>query len=177
MFNWLDIVLLIVLLITLVLGLIKGLVRQLVGILAVIAGLVLGILYYRPVASAFRPLVATDTLAFLLGFLTIFLVVLVAGWLISRLFSKAERGSIKFVNHLLGGVFGLLKGVLICGILIFALLVFPVNLRALQDSLVAPYCVRVTRAAVDLIPQDLKDGFKDAADQIISRGGGHGERI
>ena len=79
MFNWLDIVLLIVLLITIVLGLIRGLVRQLVGILAVIAGLVLGILYYRPVASAFRPLVATDTLAFLLGFLTIFLVVLVAG--------------------------------------------------------------------------------------------------
>lgn len=177
MFNWLDIVLLVILLITLILGLIKGLVRQLVGILAVLAGLILGMLYYRLVATAFRPLVTTDTLAHLLGFLTIFLIFLLAGWLFSRLFAKAERGSIKFVNHLLGGVIGLVKGVLICGILVFALLVFPVNLQALQRSMVAPFCVKATKAAVDLIPQELKDEFRDTADKIIGKGGESVERI
>ena len=102
---------------------------------------------------------------------------LIQGWLFSRLFSRAEKGSIKFVNHLMGGAFGLLKGVLIGGILIFALSVFPVDLGALQGSVVAPYCVRLTQGAIGLITRDLKEKFKDAYQEVIDKGGRHVERV
>lgn len=177
MFNWLDIVLLVILLITVVLGFVKGLVRQLIGIAAVAAGIILGFLYYRPIAAAFRPLVTTDTLAHLLAFLTVFLVLLLAGWLINHIFARAEKGSIKFINHLLGGIFGMLKGALICGALVFALLVFPVSLGALRDSTVAPYCMQMTKAAIRLIPEDLKNRFLDAYRELVRKGGEHVERV
>lgn len=177
MFNWLDIILFVILAVTLVLGCIKGLIRQLVGILAVVIGLILSMGYYQSVGSFYRPLVASDSLAYFLGFLTIFLFVLLLGWLISRIFSKVMKGSLKFINHILGGFFGLLKGVLICGVIVFALLVFPINTEVLKKSFAAPYCLKITKGVVELIPKQLKIKFKDAYKEIIGRGGKNVERV
>lgn len=177
MFNWLDMILLFILAITLVVGIIKGLVRQLVGILAVIIGLILGLAFYAQVGTAFRPLVATDSIAHFLGFLTIFFLVLLVGWLVSRLFAKVMKGPFKFINHLLGGGLGIIKGVLICGVLVFAMLLFPVNFKALRTSTLAPYCITLTKGVVALIPQELKDKFKATYQQISGEGKKDGERI
>ena len=73
----------------------------------------------------------------------------------------------KLLGHV--GVYltnGLLKGILICGVVVFALMVFPVNKRVLVESQIAPYCVFVTRAVVGLIPQELKDKFKEVYQDI-----------
>jgi len=176
MFNWLDIVLLVILAITLILGCIKGLVRQLIGILAVIIGLILSLMYYHSVGTFFRPLVSNDSIAHFLGFLSIFLIFLLLGWLVSRLFSKVMKGPLKFINHVLGGFFGLLKGTLICGIIVFAFLVFAVNTKALKGSIIAPSCLKMTKAVVNLIPQELKDKFRNAYQGVIGRRGKNDEK-
>ncbi len=177
--NTLDIILLIVLLVTLVLGLIKGLVRQVIGIVAVVAGLILAARYYpRAVAPSSIRSSLPSIVAELSGFLAFFAVVIAAGWLIGLLFSKLMKGPLEFVNHLLGGVFGLVKGVLICGVLVFALLVFEVQQDALAESRLAPFCFHVTRAIVSLIPGDLKAKFKTAYEEMRGRGGeSHGQEI
>lgn len=169
-FNWLDVLLVLILGTALVLGIIKGLVRQIVGILAVIVGLILAIAFYAPLASAFSILSDNEVMTQFLCFAFIFLVVLVAGWLIGRMFSKAMKGPLKFMNHVFGGAFGLLKGALICGILVFALLVFPVNSEALKSSSIAPYCIKVTRGIINLIPQELKQAFFQAYEDIFGKG-------
>jgi len=65
----------------------------------------------------------------------------------------------------------LLKGILICGIIVFAFLVFAVNTKALKGSMIAPSCLKMTKAVVDLIPQELKDKFRDAYQGVIGRRG------
>jgi membrane protein required for colicin V production len=176
-FNWLDVILLIILLITVIMGIIKGLVRQLIGIVAVIVGVILALAYYPYVSQIVKPLFSNEAIAHFLGFMVIFIVTLVLGWVLGRLFSKAMKGSLKFLNHLLGGGLGLIKGVLICGIIIFALMVFPVQNNALKGSELAPYCLKVTQAAIDLIPLELKEKFNKTYNEIIKGGEKDAKRV
>lgn len=176
-FNWLDIFLLVILAVTLIIGLIKGLVRQLVGIIAVIAGLILAAFYYPYAAAVLSRLPISEGWSSLIGFLVIFIVVLLLGWLVSFLLSKLMKGPLKFLNHLFGGALGLVKGVLICGVIVFAMLVFPVDRMALQESSVAPYCYWITRGLVQLIPKELKEKFKEAYDDIVGSSEKHGKEV
>ncbi len=175
--SWLDIVLLVVLATTIVLGLIKGLIRQVVGILAAVAGLVLAAAYYPDASRLLEKLIKSEKWADWLSFLLIFFVVLLLGWLIGWLISKLMKGPLKFVNHLLGGVFGLVKGVLISGVIVFAFLVFPIDQKALEKSTLSPYCLSVTRAMVHVIPSELKDKFRMAYQDIIGRIGKRGKEV
>ena len=176
-FNWVDFILLAILAITLVLGLIKGLVRQVIGLLAVIAGLILALFYYPYAAEMIMPLVGREAPAQFLGFLAVFLLILCVGWFISSLFSKLLKGPFKFINHLMGGVLGLVKGVLICGVIVFAMLVFPVQTEALKQSRLAPACLYLTKTMVNLIPRDLREDFKRAYQDIMGEKRGDDRRI
>ncbi len=175
--NTLDIILIAVLLVTLILGLIKGLVRQIIGILAVVGGLVLGALFYAQAASVFHKIITSETVSNFVGFLAIFLIVLLAGWLVGLLVSKLMKGPLAFINHVMGGVLGLFKGVLICGVIVFAMLVFEVRKGALEGSRIAPLCFRVTKAMVQLIPRDLKAKFTRTYKDMRGGGGEHGQEI
>lgn len=173
----LDIILAVVLLVTLVLGLIKGLVRQAVGLVAVVAGLVLAARYYPRAGAFVRKIVSNGVVADFIGFLALFAAVIAAGWLVGLLISKLMKGPLNFLDHVLGGVFGLFKGVLICGVIVFALLVFEVRRDALAGSKLAPLCFHATRAVVRLIPGDLKAKFKTAYQGAQKGGATHGQEI
>ncbi len=175
--SWMDIVILVILLITLIIGLIKGFVRQVIGLAAVVAGLLLAAKYYLPVSQIVNRLVATEKWSGLIAFLVIFLAVLVAGWLISFLVSKLIRGPLKFIDHLIGGALGLLKGILICGVIVFALLAFPVDKKALLESRLAPYCYWMTKGIIHLIPQELKEKFRETYKDIVKEKRPYGKEV
>jgi len=175
--NALDIVILVILVVTLVLGLIKGLVRQVIGIAAVIAGLVLAARYYDRVAAVFGRAFNSEKWASIAAFAVIFIIVLLVGSLISFLVRKLLPGPLRFADHLFGGVLGLVQGVLISGVIIFALLAFPVNKSLLIESRLAPYCYWLTKAMVRLIPQDLKDQFYQTYREVVEGTGSHGQEI
>ena len=169
-FNWVDLILLVILGLTVLFGVMRGFVRQIIGILAVIVGLILAVNYYLVVSDFFSRWISSSTLSNFVAFIGIFIAVLCLGGILSFIFSKVIRGPLKFVNHALGGGLGLLKGLLICGVIVFAMLVFPFKEDALKQSFLAPYCVRVTKAVLYLIPDDLKVKFNEAYEDIIKRG-------
>ncbi len=175
--NWLDVILIIILVITTTLGIIKGLVKQLFGLLSVFIGLILALSLYSQMAWLYLRLVSSQVLAQFLGFLTIFLTVLGLGWLASYLLSKLVKGPLKVLNNLLGGGLGLLKGILICGVVVFALLVFPINKKVLKESRLSPPCLGMTRAVIKLIPRELKEKFKETYEEITKKVGKNGEKI
>ncbi len=175
--NWLDIILIAILVITSILGIIKGLVKQVFGLLAVIIGLILALGFYSQVSWLYLRLVSREVLAHFLGFLTIFLAVLCLGWVSSYLLSKFIKGPLKLLNNVLGGGLGLLKGILICGIVVFALLVFPISKKALKESQLSPVCLQMTKAIISLIPRELKEKFKEAYQGITRRVGKDGKKI
>jgi membrane protein required for colicin V production len=175
--NWLDIVFIVVLVATLVIGIVKGLVRQVIGLAAVIVGLVLASLYYAGIAEIFQKFVHDQLVSNFLGFLVLFFCVLAVGALLSHFISKAMKGPLAFVNRFFGGLFGLLKAILICGIIAFALTAFNIARPALETSRLAPICLGVTRAAVNLIPQELRTKFNQSYQEIRKSGGKDGQKI
>jgi membrane protein required for colicin V production len=168
--NWLDLILLVILGLSVLFGFLKGFVRQIVGILAVIVGLILAVNYYQGVSDFFMKWIRISTLSHFIAFIVIFIAVLCVGGVLSFIFSKVMKGPFKFVNKALGGGLGLLKGLLISGVIVFAMLVFPFKEDALKQSFLTPYCLRVTKAVIYLIPDDLKEKFNEAYKDIVKSG-------
>jgi len=175
--NWLDWVLLAIIILTAVVGLVRGFVRQAIGLVAVVCGLVLAVVYYEQLAGVFNTFVHNPLLSNFLGFLLIFGVVLAAGAILGYLLTKAMKGPLAFANRFFGFLFGLVKAVLICGILVFALVSFEVAKPALETSVLAPACLGVTRAVINLVPKDLRTRFNDSYKRIRDSGGKHGQEI
>lgn len=169
MSNWLDLVIAIILLTTIVIGLVKGFARQIIGIVAVIIGLILAVNYYSAFSDFFFRFISHKITSHFLGFLIIFSAVLLLGGLLSHLFSKVLKGPFKLFDRILGAALGFLKAILICAILVFALLVFPVNKTVLMESRLAPLCLGVARAMVYMIPQDLKEKFREKYKEVAKR--------
>lgn len=176
MIGWLDIVLAIILTITVVIGLVKGLIREILGVAAAVGGFVLAGHYYQRAADLLGGLVHNAIAARFLGFLLILTAVLAVGGLLSFLLSKLMKGTIKVLNHFLGGVFGLLEGLIIGGALVFGLLVFPVDRAAVSESRLAPYCYGLTKTIVSLVPKDLKNAARNAYRSIFKNEKGHGQK-
>jgi len=175
--NWIDVILISILALTSILGIIKGLVKQVFGLLAVIIGLILALGFYSHVSWLYLRFVSNEVLAHFLGFLTIFLIVLCLGWVSSYGLSKFIKGPLKLLNNILGGGLGLVKGVLICGVVVFALLVFPISKKALKESALSPVCLQMTRAVISLIPKELKERFKEAYLEVTKRVKKNGKKI
>lgn len=169
-FNWFDILLLVIIGVTVIIGIIKGFLRQIIGLLAVILGLLLAIKYYSYAGDIFG-FIRNEIFAQLLGFFLIFMAVLCVGWVINILLAKAIRGPFKSMNRLLGAGLGFVKGVIICTVVVFGFLVFPVNTKALENSQLAPYCIEIANITYNLIPQELKDKFSEAYQEIMGKRG------
>jgi uncharacterized membrane protein required for colicin V production len=56
------------------------------------------------------------------------------------------------VDRILGGVFGLLRGMLISGIIVFGLIAFPVNDDLLLKSKLSPYVISTVEVFLKLLP-------------------------
>jgi len=78
-----------------------------------------------------------------------------------------KAASIKWVDRLLGGVFGLLRGWAICSILVLGLIAFPVRDSVMERSFLAPYMLAGARTAVLLVPQNLKDQFNEQYKKVL----------
>lgn len=169
-FNWFDILLLVIIAVTVIIGIIKGFLRQIIGLLAVILGLFLAIKYYSYAGDIFG-FIRNEIFAQLLGFFLIFTIVLCIGWVINMLLAKAIRGPFRSMNRLLGAGLGFVKGLIICTVVVFGFLVFPVNAKALENSQLAPYCIEIANIAYNLIPQELKDKFNEAYQEILGKRG------
>ncbi len=147
----------------------KGLSRQVIHLAAVVAGIVLGAWFYGRVAEVLEPHVTSPTAAKLGGFLIVFCGVVFVGALASWIVGKFLRiTGLSIVDHLLGAVFGLLRGVLVAVALIMGVMAFSKDgtpPRAIEESRVAPYVSQAARVFAALAPRELKDGFHKSYEQ------------
>jgi membrane protein required for colicin V production len=146
----------------------KGLVREIISLVALIGGFVLAVLYYPAVGNMMIDFTRTDSVAHFLGFLIIFagciLFGSIAAFLVNR-FVKAAK--LKWVDRLLGGVFGLLRGWAIASILVVALIAFPIREAMMTRSVLAPFLLAGARAAILLVPQNMKDKFYEHYQKVL----------
>jgi len=146
----------------------KGLVREITSLVALIGGFIFAVIYYPVVAHWFADFTKNESVASLLGFMIIFLSCLLAGAIVSFIINRfLKAASIKWVDRLLGGVFGLLRGWAICSIMVVALVAFPVRDRVMAHSVLGPYLLAGARTAVLMVPQSLEDQFNEQYKKVL----------
>ncbi|MCC6362539.1 MAG: CvpA family protein [Bryobacterales bacterium] len=167
--NWLDVVLGIVLAASIVSGLIKGFIRTAIGITAAVLAVILGMWFYGSAGSVFQEYVSSRSVSNFLGFACIFLLVLLGGALLGRLLAVLFKwAGLSFVDRILGGCFGLLRGVLICIAIVMALMAFTMTPppRSVVNSTLSPYILDAARIFSKAAPRELTDGFQSSYDKI-----------
>lgn len=159
--NWVDWVLAIIILLSTVLAIKKGFVRELISLAAVVLGLVLAAVEYWRAAAWFEDLAKSHQVALAFGFLTVFILVLVAGAIASAIARfLVKTAGVEWFDRFMGGVFGLLRGVIIDSILLMVLVAFSIKPTAVSESHLAPYVSAGARAVALVMPRGLKGEFR-----------------
>ena len=127
----------------------KGFVQELISLASVVIGLVVAAIGYARAAVWFDDLTKSHEIALGLGFLVLFLGTLLVGALVGIVARKLiKTAGIQWFDRFLGGVFGLVRGVLVDAILLMALLAFAIKPDAVRQSALAPYVTTGARASL-----------------------------
>jgi membrane protein required for colicin V production len=163
--NWLDILLGVILLLSVLAGLKDGLARAGIGFLAAIAAIVCAMWFYPNAAYFVHKVIHSAAAANVIGFLLVFAAVIGVGGVIALLVEKVFKVvHLSWLNRLLGGAFGVVRGVLICGAIVLLFLAFsgkePPQL--VRHSRIAPYVIHATRAMAYAAPREIREGFEQS---------------
>lgn len=167
--NWLDFVLFLILGISVVGGIAKGFAKLVVGFLAAVSGFLCALWFYGWAGGFLLPYVSHKGIANFIGFLLIFLGVVILGALAGKLLGVLLKwAGLSWLDRLMGGVFGLLRGLVFAIALVLALLAFSPTPppRSVVDSRIAPYMIDAAHICASLAPREVKDGVMQSYGKV-----------
>ncbi len=149
--TWIDIIIIIIILALTIHGIIIGLIRGMFDILGIIVGYILAVQY-----SGLMEI--PRFLAFLLIFIIVVIIVSILGRIISKVIHATPFG---FVDRILGGFVGLLKGLIICFVFLIVLLLIRKENKTLYRSEIAPFIIRGGLIMSQVLPQKWYDWIEE----------------
>ena len=164
-----DILFAVIILLSTAFAFFKGMSREIIGIGVIILGFVLAALYHGVIAAKLVDFGCSEILAELVGFLGIFLGCVLLGTIVSFIvdrFLKAVK--LKWIDRLLGAIFGFLRGWIFSAIIVLALTAFPAQNSFMSRSLLVPYLLGSAGLMIHVTPDDLKEKFEERSRQIIN---------
>jgi membrane protein required for colicin V production len=167
--NWIDLVLALVIVSSLIAGFSAGFARVAVGLGAMILGIFCGFWFYGVVGGYVMDYVASRAIANLIGFFVILIVILVLGAVVGRILAKFFKwAGLSWLDRVLGGVSGLVRGFLIAAAMATVLLAFSPEPPppSVVDSKLLPYVINVSDVLAAMTPREIKDSFYTAKDKV-----------
>jgi membrane protein required for colicin V production len=165
--NWLDWVLAAVIVVSVLTAMKKGFVAELVSLATVVVGLIVAAFKYRQVAVYFEDITKSHEVALAAAFLALFVGILILGALISALAQKLiKTAGIHWFDRFMGGVFGLIRGVLVDSVLLMVLVAFAIKPGSVQKAILAPYVTTGARVIALAMPNELKAQFRAGFEQF-----------
>lgn len=156
----LDWILLFILAVSVISAIVKGFVHEALMMAATVVGIILGVWLYPSLASHWTAIHSAPVRNFL-AFLAIFLAVLIAAAIVARLARKLiEAAGLRWFDRLLGGALGLVRGVLICIVLLVMLTVFPFDLGLVRRSQLAPDLLVAGDLFAAVLPGQMQQDFQ-----------------
>ena len=138
--NQIDTVIIIVVAISSAFGLWRGLVKELLSLLSWIAALLVARVYGEPLARLLVNMIESESIRYVTAFVLLFVIVIMIGTLINHFVAKLFTVTgLKFLDRLLGVVFGLARGTVIVLVILFILNVFVSETEWWQESTLIPY--------------------------------------
>lgn len=167
--NWLDLILVLIVGASVVSGFRKGFLKIGIGFAAVVIGFICASWTYGTVAASIDPYVRSSSVAKLLGFLAVLAAIMVLGAIVSALLGRLFRlVGLSWLDRLGGAVFGFVRGMLICVVLVMILLAFSPTMTndSVANSWTAPYVVETSRLVSKVTPHEIKDGFREGYENV-----------
>ena len=169
--NWIDLLLLVVIACSVLAGFAAGFARVGVGFAAMIVGLFCGFWFYGVMGAYFFDYVSSRAISNLIGFFVIFAGVLILGAIVGRILAKFFKWvRLSWLDRLLGGAFGLVRGFVIAAGMVTVLLAFAPSPppRSVVDSKLMPYVINVSELFAALTPHEIKDAFYATKERVKS---------
>ncbi|MCS7023361.1 MAG: CvpA family protein [Bryobacteraceae bacterium] len=167
--NWLDVILGLALGSSVVLGALRGFARTVVGIASTFAAFFLAAWFYGAAGSTFREYVSSKEVANFLGFIAVFLLVILSGAVFGRLLAMAFRwAGVGWLDRTLGACFGLFRGLLISIAIVMIVMAFSLNPppSSIVQSSLAPYVLDAARLFSKAAPRELTEGFHNSYEKV-----------
>jgi membrane protein required for colicin V production len=177
--SWIDLVLVLVIASSVLAGFAAGFARVGVGFAAMIVGMFCGFWFYGIVAEYVIDYVSSRAIANLIGFFVILAAVLVVGAVLGRILAKFFKWvGLSWLDRLLGGVFGVVRGFVIAAAMVTVLLAFSPSPppRSVVDSKVLPYVINVSNVLAAMTPHEIKDQFYATKDKVKAVWSAHNTR-
>jgi membrane protein required for colicin V production len=153
-------------------GALRGLARALVTGIGLLIGLVFAARGYAAVGAALRAFgfIESTALANACGFLCIVLLALAGGFIAGRfLRGNLRRAHLGWIDRVLGGAFGFVRGIAVCSIFYLALTAFPVRLNSVEEARTAPVLILGAKALARLTSPDVRKRFLDEYKRLTSK--------
>jgi membrane protein required for colicin V production len=120
-------------------GLWRGLIKEVLSILTWIAALLVASIYSEHLAPSLTFLDG-ETTRYVAAFAILFLIIMMLGSLLNHFIGKLLTiTGLKFTDRLLGGVFGIARGVIIVMLILFFTGSFVADTQAWQESALIPH--------------------------------------
>jgi membrane protein required for colicin V production len=156
--NVLDLLFIAILFFSFFFGVFRGLVRELLSLLVLVAALLLAFALHHDLGRLLAGRVHPRGLADFAALLLVLALAAAAGSLLAALLSRLlARGPLTPIDRLLGAAFGLLRGALLAGLVIYCFLAFPLNPQPLDRSQLAPVLTRAIIAGSRVLPPALRE--------------------
>jgi len=146
----------------------EGFVHEFFGLAGVIVGYLVAAWEYPRAAAWYAAYVKSPWVAEIAGFFTIFVVVMVLAGVLGRIVRAAvHRIGLRWFDRVLGGVFGFIRGMLLCTVIVLGLAAFYPQ-AGLAQSKIAPYLLVGGRALIWAAPSELRQRFHQGWDLLRS---------
>lgn len=138
--NQVDIAILIITVLSSLFGLWRGLIKEVLSLLSWVAALLVARVYSEYLSELMSGMIESEGIRYVTAFALLFLAVMMVGTLINFLLSKVLGVSgLKFADRLLGGMFGIARGLIIVLLIMFISSVFVSETELWQESKLVPY--------------------------------------
>jgi membrane protein required for colicin V production len=176
--SWIDLVLILVIGGSVVAGFSAGFARVGVGFAAMLVGMFCGFWFYGIAAEYVVDYVGSRTMANLIGFFVILTIVLIVGAIVGMILAKFFKWvGLSWLDRLLGGAFGIVRGFVIAAAMATVLLAFAPSPPppSVVNSKLLPYVINVSYVLAAMTPHEIKDRFYAAEDKVKSAWNAHEE--
>ncbi len=165
----LDGLILLLLLLSTLMAISQGFFYEVFNLAGVLLGYVLAAWEYPRLAPWFSKYVSSQWVAEIAAFLAIFIFVAALAGACGRIVRWAVAGvGMRWFDRILGGAFGLVRGLVVSAILVMALAAFAPRSQALRNSALAPYLLVMSRTASWIAPSELRTRFRQGVEVLRS---------
>jgi membrane protein required for colicin V production len=162
-----DWIIVIVIAVSVLQAAISGFFHEAFGIAGLILGYLLAAWNYERLAARYAPYLKSMWLGEIAAFLVIFLAVVLVAGLAGRIVRHiVKEAGLSFVDRILGGALGLLRGILMVAVVLMSMAAFTPTSTWLEGSQLAPYFLVVGRAAIWVAPSELRSRFYQGLDLL-----------